>query len=143
LSILANARLCSLNEAAVAGDALFNAVRRVDVCDMTVRNFEMKSFMIKYRFKSGSEDQWHQDIARFISALDDDPALVGKISYRCLKTRDQADYYHLATVTDDDVVKALQSRAFFKRYTEQTNHAGGGEVEVLPLETVAETEHRF
>jgi hypothetical protein len=43
----------------------------------------MKQFLIKYRLKSGSEERWHQDIVRFISALDNDPALRGKISYRC------------------------------------------------------------
>ena len=35
----------------------------------------MKQFLIKYRLKSGSEERWHQDIVRFISALDNDPAL--------------------------------------------------------------------
>jgi hypothetical protein len=36
-------------------------------------------------------------------------------------------------------VKAPQSRDFFKRYTEQTKRARGGDVEVLPLDIVAET----
>jgi hypothetical protein len=35
----------------------------------------MKHFLIKYRLKNGSEERWHQDIVRFISALDNDPAL--------------------------------------------------------------------
>jgi hypothetical protein len=39
----------------------------------------VKQFLIKYRLKNGSEEQWHQDIARFISALDNDPALHGQI----------------------------------------------------------------
>jgi len=57
----------------------------------------MKQFLIKYRLKNGSEERWHQDIVRFISALDNDPALRGKISYRCMKSRGGSDYYHLAT----------------------------------------------
>lgn len=99
----------------------------------------MKQFLIKYRLKNGSEEQWHQDIGRFISALNNDPALRGKISYRCMKGRGGSDYYHLATATDDDAIHALQAREFFRRYTEQTKLAAGGEVEVLPLEVVAET----
>ena len=51
------------------------------------REKNMKHFLIKYRFKSGSKDEWHQEIARFIAALDNDPALKGKISYRCMKRR--------------------------------------------------------
>jgi hypothetical protein len=101
----------------------------------------MKQFLIKYRLKNGSPDAWHADIARFIVALNADPALKG-ISYRCMKHRDGNDYYHLATVADDAAVKALQSREFFSRYTEHTKHAGGGEVEVVPLEIVAETNQR-
>jgi hypothetical protein len=99
----------------------------------------MKQFLIKYRFQNGSEEAWHRDIAEFISALDNDAALQGKISYRCMKNRDGSDYYHLATVVDDGAVKALQARAFFASYTEKTKRAGGGVVEVVPLELIAET----
>lgn len=99
----------------------------------------MKYFLIKYRLTSGTEAAWHQDIGRFIAALNDDPALKGKISYRCMKARGGTDYFHLATVIDEDAVKLLQSRDFFKLYTEQTKQAAGGAVEVLPLEVVAET----
>jgi hypothetical protein len=99
----------------------------------------MKFFLIKYEFKDGSEEQWHRDIAAFISAIDGDPALRGRITYRCLRAREGAGYYHLATAADDDAVKTLQSRDFFSRYTEKTDLASGGGVEVIPLELVAET----
>jgi hypothetical protein len=56
-----------------------------------------------------------------------------------LKGRGGSDYYHLATAADDDAVRTLQAREFFRLYTEQTKLASGGEVEVLPLEIVAET----
>ena len=102
----------------------------------------MKSFLIKYTFKSGTKEQWHQEIARFISALDTDPELAGRISYRCLKNRDGRDYYHLATPMDDEVTKILQTKDFFPHYQAQTKAAGGGEVEVIPLEVVAETKFR-
>ena len=101
----------------------------------------MKSFLIKYQRRNGSAEAWHQDIAAFIAALDNDAELSGKISYRCMKVGDN-QYYHIATVTDDQVPKILQQRDFFKRYNEQTRAAGGGEVEVSPIEIVAETRHR-
>jgi hypothetical protein len=99
----------------------------------------MKQFMIKYRLQNLSPEAWHRDVADFIAALDSDPALRGKISYRCMKNRDGSDYYHLATAVDDQAVKALQQSAFFSRYTEKTKHAAGGAVDVLPLEIIAET----
>ncbi len=99
----------------------------------------MKHFLIKYRFQNGLEDAWHQDVAEFIAALDGDPALRGKISYRCMKNQNGPDYYHLATAVDDQAIKMLQTRVFFSRYTEKTKHVAAGVVEVLPLEIVAET----
>lgn len=102
----------------------------------------MKHFLIKYQFKNGSPDAWRQDIAKFISALEGDPDLKGKISYRVMKHRDGAGYYHLASVVDDQAVAALGRQDFFKRYTEETRRVAGGEVEVLPLEIIGETTHR-
>ena len=99
----------------------------------------MKHFLIKYRFKAGTREEWHQAIAAFIAALDSDPALKGKITYRCMKSQEGLDYYHLASAADGEAIKALQEREFFKLYTEKTKLVAGGEVEVLPLEVIAET----
>lgn len=99
----------------------------------------MKQFLIKYRHTNGTTEDWHRRIGEFIAAIDADPALKGKVGYRCLKARDGADYFHIATVHDDSGRVALQERAVFKHYTEATKQASGGTVEVVPLETVAET----
>lgn len=99
----------------------------------------VKHFLITYRLKDGLEDQRHQEIVAFIAALDADPELRGKISYRCMKRAGASDYYHLASAVDEAAVKALQSRDFFSRYTEQTDRSAEGEVDVSPLEMIAET----
>ena len=103
----------------------------------------MKYFLIKYRFEHGSQAEWHQEMARFIAALENDPELRGKISYRCMKAQDGADYYHIASAADDQAPKTLGSRDFFTHYTERCEAAAaGGNVEVLPLEIVAETNYK-
>jgi len=100
----------------------------------------MKHFMIRYKRGSGTEAEWHRDIAAFIADLDQDPELKGKILYRCMKIRGSDDYFHLAAAADETAIKAMQSRDFFKRYTEKTRQvAAGGEVTVSPLDIVAET----
>jgi hypothetical protein len=100
----------------------------------------MKHFLIKYRLQSMSQDAWHLEVAQFIATLDNDPALQGKIAYRCMKSRNGADYYHLATAADEEAVKALQQSPFFSGYTEKIKQAAaGGSVEVVPLEIVGET----
>jgi hypothetical protein len=99
----------------------------------------MKHFLIRYRRQSGTPEDWHKDIAAFIAQLDADPALKGKILYRCMKLRDGDDYFHFAAAADEAALKALQSRDFFKRYTEKTKQVAGGEVTVSPLEIIAAT----
>jgi hypothetical protein len=95
--------------------------------------------MIRYEFKTGTRDAWHAEIARFIKAINDDPELKGRISYRCMKNRDDGHYCHLAGVADDAAQKTLQSRDFFKHYTEMTRKVAGGEVTVTPIEMIDAT----
>ncbi len=99
----------------------------------------MKQFLITYRVRPGLEEQRQQEIDAFIAALDADPGVRGRVTYRCMKGRETRDYYHLATAAGDDAVKALQSSDYFTRYTDQTERAAEGEVIVTPLELIAET----
>ena len=99
----------------------------------------MKQFLIRYKLTNGTPDSWHQEIAKFISALNNDPDLKGRIGYRVMKNRDGSDYYHIASPADDAAVKTLQGRDFFKAYNERTRAVAGGELVVSPLELIAET----
>jgi len=101
-----------------------------------------EAFHDQYQFANGTTEEWHREIGRFIAALDNDPELRGRIIYRCLKNRDDASYWHLASAADDSAVKTLQQRDFFKHYTEKTRQVAGGEVTVTPIELIAETSPR-
>ncbi|HMI00381.1 MAG TPA: hypothetical protein VK577_28005, partial [Bradyrhizobium sp.] len=70
---------------------------------------------------------------------DNDPELKGRIIYRCLKNRDDSSYYHLAAAADEQAIKTLQARDFFKHYTEKTRQVAGGDVVVTSMELIAET----
>jgi hypothetical protein len=102
----------------------------------------MRHFLIKYRLRHGSAEDWHRRIAEFVSALDTDPDLKGRIAYWVLKPVGGDDYYHLATVMDDKAVGILQAKDFFKRHSERTRLAAGEDVKGVPLEIVAETKDR-
>ena len=60
-----------------------------------------------------------------------------------MNVRGTLEYYHLAAAADEQAVKTLQSRDWFVTYTDQTERAADGEVEVLPLDIVAETKVRL
>jgi hypothetical protein len=103
----------------------------------------MKQFLIKYSFAAGSQEDWRRHIARFIAAIEGDPVLKGRISYRCMKANNESgDYYHLAATDDDEAAKALQERDFFKDYSGEMRRVSGGSLEVVPLTMIAETEFR-
>lgn len=99
----------------------------------------MKHSMIKYQFANGTTEDWHREIEKFIAALDSDPELKGKILYRVIKNRDDSSYFHLAAAADDQAVKTLQQRDFFKAYTAKTRQVAADGVVVTPMELIAET----
>jgi hypothetical protein len=72
----------------------------------------MKYFMIKYQFAHGTPEDWHREIGRFIAALNNDPELKGRISYRCMKNRDDTSYYHLAAAADEQAIRRSSSGTF-------------------------------
>jgi hypothetical protein len=102
----------------------------------------VKHFLIRYRFKEGSPEEWRGHIAAFIAQLDDDPDLKGKVAYRCMKERDGADYFHFASTSDDAAAAALQGKDFFKFYSGETRRVAGNELSVVPLEMIGQTRYR-
>jgi hypothetical protein len=99
----------------------------------------MKYSMIKYQFTNGTAEDWHREIDRFIAAIEADPELKGRISYRCMKNAGDAGYVHLAAAADEAAIKMLQSRDFFQHYREKTREVAGGNVTVTPMEMIAGT----
>ena len=99
----------------------------------------MKQFLISYTFSEGSEEAWQATVREFIKSIEADPELSGRITYRCLKSTKGPQYYHLAIPADEEAVKLLGERDFFKCYTAETERVSGGSVTVTPLELIAET----
>ena len=95
----------------------------------------MKYSIIKYQFADGTADDWHREVAGFIAALDSDPELKGRISYRCMKNRGDNGYFHLAGAADDLAIKTLQSREFFKAYQANRRWKFGTTADIASLLT--------
>ena len=74
--------------------------------------------LIEYRIKEPSET-WEREVLAFIQAIDGDPSLRGRISYRCLKQQDGVSFCHLAAASDESAVEELKRKPFFKPYSER------------------------
>jgi hypothetical protein len=100
-------------------------------------------FLIKYRFSNGSQEDWHREIKRFIAAIEDDPALNGRISYRYMKANNGAgDCYHLAGADDDEAAKALQEASSSSAAPANRNGSRAGRLKCVVLAMIAETAFR-
>jgi hypothetical protein len=102
----------------------------------------MKHFLITYTRKNGTADALHEEAKRFVSALDSDPKIKGRIAYRCMRVRESDIYVHVATAADDAAPRDLAESQFFKDYTEAIDSAAGTSIEGQPLEIIAETVFR-
>jgi quinol monooxygenase YgiN len=102
----------------------------------------MPQSIIAYTFKTGSEEAWRRRIATMIGEMNADPDLTGRIAYRVLKERNGQRYWHVASAVDDDALKALQGKDYFRSYQAATREAAAGTLEVIGTETVAETTFR-
>jgi hypothetical protein len=102
----------------------------------------MPQSIITYTFKTGSRDDWHRRIADLVHAMNTDADLQGRIAYRVLKERKGERYWHIASAIDDDALKALQSKDYFRNYQAATRSVSDNAVEVIGTETIAETAFR-
>src|SRR5262249_16347547 len=101
----------------------------------------MKYVLIKYRLEDGAPAEWHDEVKRFVKAIEADPELSGKITYRGMRKPD-GDYYHLAAVVDQATADLLGTREFFERYTARVDEVSKGTLETSPLEIIAQTERQ-
>jgi hypothetical protein len=95
--------------------------------------------LIEYRRKEPSE-AWEREVVAFIQAIERDPSLRGRVSYRCLKQQDGVTFCHLAAAVDDSAVDDLKRKPFFKPYSERLRAVAETEPEFTKLQVVGGTE---
>jgi len=86
----------------------------------------MKQFLIKYQLKVGTEEQRRDEMVAFIAAMNGDPAVKGRISYRCMKVPGKPDYWHIVTAEDDASIVAMGGSGIESQPTRATEAAVRG-----------------
>ena len=95
--------------------------------------------LIEYRLKEPSE-AWEGEVLAFIHAIDREPSLRGRVSYRCLRHQDSVTYCHLAAAVDDSAVNDLKRMEFFKPYSERLRAVAQTGPDFTKLQLVGGTE---
>jgi hypothetical protein len=99
--------------------------------------------LIEYRLKEHIKEHseaWEREILAFIHAIDRDPSLRERVSYRCLKQQDGVTYCHLAAAVDDSAVDDLKRKEFFKPYSERLRTVAQSGPDFTKLQVVGGTE---
>lgn len=96
----------------------------------------MRSITIRYEY-SGSEESWRSVVGDFIAALDADAEIAGKFTYQ-VSVADKARV-HWGRWDSQETLKTMQSRPYFKTFSEGLKGLLGGQPEALVADVALKT----
>ena len=98
----------------------------------------MFGILIQYNY-DGDEGAWMAAVEEFTAAIDADPALAGKFSYRVNIAADGVGRVHVGRWDAEETVAHLQGQDFFKRFAAKIGEFAGGAPNATRLRLAAET----
>ena len=75
----------------------------------------------------------------FIEAIDLDPSLRGRISYRSFKGADGVSFYHMTAAEDAGAIAELREKPFFKQYAARMREVAQGGPEFTQMQLIGGT----
>lgn len=98
----------------------------------------MFGILIQYDYV-GDEGEWMAACEAFVAAIDADPDLTGKFSYRISKAPDGVGRVHVGRWEAKETLAHLQAQDFFQTFAEKIGEFSGGKRTATPLELAAGT----
>src|ERR1700722_18145990 len=93
---------------------------------------------IRYTLHTPSEE-WEREVVAFIDAVECDPSLSGRISYRSYKGPDGVSFCHMSGAADAGALADLMAKPFFKQYAARVKEVSKSGPEVTQLNLVGGT----
>jgi len=98
----------------------------------------MFGILIQYNY-DGDEGEWLTAVEEFVAAVDADPALRGKFSYRVDIAADGVGRVHVGHWDAEETLAHLQAQDFFKRFAAKVGEFAGGAPNATRLRLAVET----
>ena len=98
----------------------------------------MRSITISYKF-GGPEGEWRKMVGDFIAAIDGDPEVAGKITYQVATADDRETRIHWGRWDNQDTLRTMQSRDYFKTFAERLRELTGGQQNVMASDVILKT----
>lgn len=92
----------------------------------------MHGITIIYDF-DGDEQAWEAAIGEFIASIDADRDVAGKFQYRVSKAKEGNRRIHWGWWNDPATVQTLQSRDYFRVFSQQVKTFAGDSLVAMPL----------
>ncbi len=98
----------------------------------------MNGILIQYDY-DGDEGAWLAAVEDFVAAIDDDPVLRGRFSYRVNVAADGVSRVHVGRWDSEETLTHLQSQDFFKAFAAKVGEFAGGPPNASRMRLAAET----
>jgi len=98
----------------------------------------MFGILIQYDY-DGDESAWQTAVEGFVTAIDADPDLRGKFSYRVNTAADGVGRVHVGRWDKEETLAHLQAQDFFKQFAAKVGEFAGGSPNVTRLRQAAGT----
>ena len=99
----------------------------------------MRGIVIRYRY-SGDEAAWQTAMNNFINAINSDAAVVGRFRYTATVSADGIGRTHVGRWDTEETLKEVQSREYFKRFSEAVQDFAGTSLESSRMTVAATTD---
>ena len=98
----------------------------------------MEGIIVRYRY-DGDEAIWRSTIDAFIDAINADEAVKGRFKYFVTIAKDGVGRTHVGRWDSDEVLNTVQSREYFKQFSEAVQGYAGDTLEPGRMSVVAST----
>ena len=99
----------------------------------------MQGIIVRYRY-DGDESAWQSVVDQFVSAIANDQAVKGRFHYTVTAAADGITRTHMGRWDSDETLKTVQSRDYFKAFTDATQGLAGDSLVSARMRVAASTD---
>ena len=99
----------------------------------------MQGIIVRYRY-SGDEPAWQAVVDDFVGAVSSDPEVRGRFRYTVTVAADGETRTHVGRWDSDETLKTVQSRPYFKAFSEAVQRFAGDLLQSTRMRIAASTD---
>lgn len=99
----------------------------------------MQGIVIRYRY-SGDESAWQAAVDDFVNAVSNDTEVRGRFRYTVTVAGDDDTRTHLGRWDSNETLKTVQSRPYFKTFSEAVQRFAGDTLQSTRMRIAASTD---